>query len=162
MSNGWQVCICIIGPLCWESLSAFPIKCQYFLNDGSLHKGPIVYKRHFRVITSSEIAPCQFIRQTFSSTYCNLCSTIGPCLKIKTVFPDMGVSIVKIKQSKDRLIFIMGIPILVRYLIETAPQWFSNIYCSCHCFIITTCQRVTWSSSVQNEKTIWCWKCPIC
>ena len=46
----------------------------------------------------------------------------APCLNIKTVFPRYGDSHVKDK-SQDRLIFNMGIPILVRrhFYIETAP-----------------------------------------
>ena len=36
------------------------------------------------------------------------------CLNVKTTFPGMGVSNIKIRRSWDRLIFIMGIPILAR------------------------------------------------
>ena len=44
------------------------------------------------------------------------------CLNIKTVFSGMGFSIIKIRRSSDRLIFIMGIPILLRLLyIEQDP-----------------------------------------
>ena len=44
-------------------------------------------------------------------------------LDTKTVFPCIGISIVKIKRSWDRLIFITGIPIPVRHLyIDTAPS----------------------------------------
>ena len=48
----------------------------------------------------------------------------GPCLNIKTVFPRYGDSMLKIRQSWDRLIFNMGISILVRQplYIDTAPQ----------------------------------------
>ena len=51
------------------------------------------------------------------------CFTDWPCLNIKTVFPRYGDSHVKIRLSRDRLIFNMGIPILVRQhlYIETAP-----------------------------------------
>ena len=38
----------------------------------------------------------------------------GHCLNIKTVFQGMGIFHYKIRRSWDRLIFIMGIPILVR------------------------------------------------
>ena len=51
----------------------------------------------------------------------------GPRLNIKTIFPGMGIPMLKIRRSRDRLIFNMGIPILVRWHlhIETAPwpQW---------------------------------------
>ena len=50
----------------------------------------------------------------------------GPHLNVKTVFPGMGISIMKIRLSWDSLIFIMGIPyIRVRqYLyIEMAPGY---------------------------------------
>ena len=45
---------------------------------------------------------------------------------IKTVFLDIGISLLKIRRSQDRLIFNKGIPILVRQLlyIETAPILF--------------------------------------
>ena len=42
------------------------------------------------------------------------CHTLGPCLNIKTVFPGIGISIIKMRRSSDRLIFIMGISILVK------------------------------------------------
>ena len=50
-------------------------------------------------------------------------NTVRPCLNICTVFPAMGISIIKIRRSWDRLIFIMGIPILVRqqFYTEAAP-----------------------------------------
>ena len=38
----------------------------------------------------------------------------GPRLIINTVFPGVGISIIKIRGSWHRLVFIMGIPILVR------------------------------------------------
>ena len=44
----------------------------------------------------------------------------GSCLNIKTVFPRMGISIIKIRRSRDRLIFIL----VRRHLyIETGPWW---------------------------------------
>ena len=47
----------------------------------------------------------------------------GPRLNIKTVFPGMGIPMLKIRWSWDHLIFNMGIPILARWhlYIETAP-----------------------------------------
>ena len=50
----------------------------------------------------------------------------GPCLNIKTGFPGMGIPMLKIRWSLDRLIFNMGIPILVRQHLyfEMAP-WFN-------------------------------------
>ena len=49
----------------------------------------------------------------------------GPCLNIKTVFPSsMGILMLKIRRSRDRLIFNMGIPILERrhLYIEADPR----------------------------------------
>ena len=48
----------------------------------------------------------------------------GPRLNIKTVFPGMGIPMLKIRLSRECLIFNMGIPMLVkRHLyIETPPQ----------------------------------------
>ena len=44
-------------------------------------------------------------------------------------FPDMGIPMLKIRQSRDCLIFNMGIPILVRrhLYIETALWFFIDI-----------------------------------
>ena len=49
----------------------------------------------------------------------------GPCLNIKTVFPKCGIPMLKIRRSQDRLIFNMGIPILLsRHLyIATGPRF---------------------------------------
>ena len=55
----------------------------------------------------------------------------GPCLNIKkTSFPSMEIPMIKIRRPWDRLIFNMGIHILVwRHLyIETAPWWSFRIY----------------------------------
>ena len=38
----------------------------------------------------------------------------GPCFSIKTIFAGMGISIINIRQPQGCLIFIMGIPIMVR------------------------------------------------
>ena len=53
-------------------------------------------------------------------------------VNIKTVFPRYGIPMIKIRQSRDRLIFSMGIPILVRqhFYIETAP-WSRLVVRSC-------------------------------
>ena len=56
--------------------------------------------------------------------------TSGPQLKIKTVFPGYSISVIKIRRSSSRLIFIMVVSLLVRYLYaETAPC-FLNAYSS--------------------------------
>ena len=49
----------------------------------------------------------------------------GPRLYIKTVYPGIGIPTLKIRRSRDRLIFNMGIPILVRQHLytETVPRW---------------------------------------
>ena len=53
----------------------------------------------------------------------------GPRLNIGTVFPGMGILMLKIRRSRNRLIFNMGIPILVRrhLYIETVPSFSSMI-----------------------------------
>ena len=52
----------------------------------------------------------------------------GPRLNIKTVFPGMGIPMLKIRRSQDRLIFNMGVPILVRQhlYVEIVPRFFSS------------------------------------
>ena len=57
----------------------------------------------------------------------------GTLLNIKTVVPDMGIRMLKIRRSWDRLIFNMGIPLSVRrhIYIETA-SWWSNFHGECH------------------------------
>ena len=55
---------------------------------------------------------------------CRLDWYAGPRINIKTVFPRYGITMLKIRLSQDRLIFNMGIPILVRWHlhIDTAPR----------------------------------------
>ena len=57
----------------------------------------------------------------FSS--CDYTNRTGPRRNIKMVSPGMGIPMLKIRWSRDRLIFNMGILILVRghLYIETAP-----------------------------------------
>ena len=52
-------------------------------------------------------------------------SESGPRFKIKTVFPGMGIPMIKIRPSRDCIIFNMTIPMLVRrhLYIETARRW---------------------------------------
>ena len=47
----------------------------------------------------------------------------GPYLNVRPSFPGMGIPMLKIRRSQDRLIFNMGLPILVRrhLYIKTAP-----------------------------------------
>ena len=47
-------------------------------------------------------------------------SSPGPNLNIKMVFPGMGIPIIKIRQSLDCLIFVMGIPI---HYFEMVSWW---------------------------------------
>ena len=57
---------------------------------------------------------------------------IGPHFNTKTVFPDVGIPMLKIWRSWDRLIFNMGIPILVRwhFYTEKGPRSrFIEFYC---------------------------------
>ena len=54
----------------------------------------------------------------------------------KTIFPGMGIPLLKIRQSRDHLILNMGIPILVRQHlnINTAPRpWFNINMLSYQC-----------------------------
>ena len=79
----------------------------------------------------------------------------GPRLKIKKVFPSIGISMIKTRLSWDRLIFIMGTLILVRqhlYIIYiyiyiyTGPRKVSTdcFYSSGNClyFFIFTCESL--------------------
>ena len=60
------------------------------------------------------------------------CKKAGPCFSIKNVFPGMGISIFRIRQSWDHLIFMGGIPthVLVRWhlYIETVPSLLELVY----------------------------------
>ena len=58
-------------------------------------------------------------------------STPGPSLNIKTIFPGMGIPMLKIRRSRDRLIFNMVIPTPVRWhlYIEMAPSPWTNVVC---------------------------------
>ena len=72
-----------------------------------------------------------------------------PCFNIKTAFPDMGISMFKIRRSRDRLIYNMGIPIglLVRrhLFVETVTCFTTTRAISvlencrkCQCFMLPT------------------------
>ena len=69
----------------------------------------------------------------------------GPRVNIKTTFPGMGIPMLKITRSWDRLIFNMGIPILVRWhlYIEMGykcstwtPIWIHGIFCKAEVFLM--------------------------
>ena len=76
----------------------------------------------------------------------------GPYLDIKTVFPRYRISMLKIRRSRDRLNFNMGIPILKRHLyIETAPV-FSRID-----RIILMSLTESKQSLKQYANVIWLW-----
>ena len=68
----------------------------------------------------------------------------GPHLNIKTVFPRYGIPMLKIRWSRDRLIFNMGIPILVRrhLYIETPPALRSSKF---HTNVVWNLSRKTTS-----------------
>ena len=59
-----------------------------------------------------------------SGVYIYMRQKPGPRLNIKTVFPGKGIPMLKIRRSRDRLIFNMGIPIMVRrhLYIEMGPR----------------------------------------
>ena len=60
----------------------------------------------------------------------------GPSFNVKIVFPDMGISIMKIRRLWDSLSFIMEILLLIRWYfdIETAP-WRPFQYCIKCCIV---------------------------
>ena len=62
--------------------------------------------------------------QTFSNAFF-MTENLGPVSIWRSSFPDMGIPMLKIRQSWDHLIFNKGIPLLVRWhlYIEMAP-WF--------------------------------------
>ena len=65
-----------------------------------------------------------FIRtQTGALSVCNIACKPGPRLNRKSVFSRYGIPMLKTRRSRDRLIFNMGISILVRrhLYIETVP-----------------------------------------
>ena len=49
----------------------------------------------------------------------------GPCLNRKTDFAKYGIPMLKIRRSGERLIFNMGIPVLVRwhFILRRNPAW---------------------------------------
>ena len=96
---------------------------------GSWDQNYILADLHFILFIIISLAPCKyvFILHQNKSTRKGRSKdgfNTGSCLNIKTVFPDMGISVIKIRWSQDHLIFIMGISILVRQhlYIETPPR----------------------------------------
>ena len=55
----------------------------------------------------------------------NVVPESGSLLNIEAVFPGMGISMIKIRRSSDRLIFTMGIPTVARLFLytETIPEY---------------------------------------
>ena len=107
------------------------------------HRTPcVLLARDLRVVYSK-----YFGENRCASKTCILClqqcyrviswTDAEPCLDIKTVFPGMGIPMLKIRRSQDRLIFNMGIPILLwRHLyIEMAPSWYLPVMS--HFFVIS-------------------------
>ena len=79
----------------------------------------------------AQVMACRLYSATYSvATYSDdldlrhRVTSPGPRLNIKMVFAGTRISMLKIRRSRDRLIFNMGIPILVRrhIYIETAPR----------------------------------------
>ena len=90
----------------------------------------------------------------------------GSVANIKAVFPDIGIPIIKIRRSWDRLIFIIGIPILVRghfiwgrpigFFPETAVRSWRNHYIQCQRKFIwsfVTIGQTSWT--VSEPFTYW-------
>ena len=42
-------------------------------------------------------------------------TVMGPCFNIKNISPGIGIPIIKMRRSADHLIFVIGIPVLVRH-----------------------------------------------
>ena len=86
----------------------------------------VLYGLNLRLLSIT--AWWQFLLSERSSCHNDrLVGDTGPRLNIKTVFPDMVIPIIKIRQSWDNLIFIMSIPMLERWhlYIETA-LWYAR------------------------------------
>ena len=86
----------------------------------SSHKGPVTRK----------LFPCDdfFMVHEFLTSSASL-NTVRrgqepwPRFDLQTLFPGIGIPIIKIRRSWDRLIYMVGIPILIRYLyIETVSR----------------------------------------
>ena len=54
-------------------------------------------------------------------------SSVRARFNIKTVFPGMGIPMLNIRRSRDRLIFNMGIPILVRRQLYVETVFFHTM-----------------------------------
>ena len=83
----------------------------------------------------------------------------SPHLNIKTIFPGMGIPMLKIRRSWDRLIFNMGITILVRrhLYIDTAPMVTSVTLGQSHDCPNTsgiTLKSIWKSSSIKSQQNI--------
>ena len=77
----------------------------------------------------------------------------GPHLNIKTLFPGMEIPMLKIRRSQDRLIFNMGIPILVRrhFYIEKAP-WIDTSSCR---FFLNPKKKYRFITQGMRQKLLW-------
>ena len=75
----------------------------------------------------------------------------------KNVFPDTGIPMLKIRRSWDRLIFNMGIPILVRRRLHV--EWAPRFYHPCvarHSFLSwSASQRIEGYRSTEGPLAVW-------
>ena len=76
------------------------------------------------VRTQFDPVPQHFGERTANEFGVNEALAPGLWLNIKTVFPSMGIAMLKIRQLQDHLIFNLGIPILLRQHLyfELAPR----------------------------------------
>ena len=115
----------------WNTQSTRNAWQVWSCNDGILYN--IVY---YALYLSSCSPIDTFGRHQLQEWYCQLISIQmikkegpGLCFNIKTIFPGMGVPIIKVRQSWwDCLIFLMGILILVRAhpYIKMTPSFVRN------------------------------------
>ena len=86
----------------------------------------VCYLLLFHVLNIDISAIYIFNKNIKHRSYCVLIMISGPRLNITMSFSGMGIPMLKIRRSRNRLIFNVGIPILVRrhLYIQTAPASF--------------------------------------
>ena len=91
----------------------------------SPHKGPVTRKMFPFDDVIMNVTDMTWLRLTNDSILYSHISGPGTRLIIKTVFPGIGIPMLRIRRSRNRLILNMGIPILVRrHLYVEAAPWY--------------------------------------
>ena len=94
-----------------------------------LHRNPHTWERQSLYWDVAQMSQQHSADRKVWHIFFHFLSITVPCFNIKTTFPDVEISIIKIRRSHDCLVFVIRLPILVRKLlyIEAAPKFMHGL-----------------------------------